>query len=81
MTTAQIEARRKGGYACLEKYGRDRMREWAKRGGRPKLLTLAEVRQQLAREINLKNERRSSSRKRESKYILRACIAGQKSTA
>ena len=40
---ARLAADRKGGYSTLLRFGRERMTEWGKRGGRPRLLTLAEI--------------------------------------
>jgi len=40
----RAEAGRKGGYATFFKHGREQMRDWAKMGGRPGNITLAEAR-------------------------------------
>lgn len=53
------QAGRAGGYATLFRYGRDTMREWGKKGGRPTLPTLAEIERELAtRPVASKSKRR-----------------------
>jgi len=41
----RAEAGRAGGMATLARYGREQLREWGKRGGRPRALTYDEIRQ------------------------------------
>lgn len=46
------EAGRIGGTATLKRYGNDQLREWGKRGGRPRTLTYIEIRQRQRLERN-----------------------------
>jgi len=46
MTAAQIEQRRANGIAVREKYGAEHFRLLGKLGGRPRLKTLAELKQE-----------------------------------
>lgn len=47
---------RKGGTVTLERYGRDQLAEWGKRGGRPKSQTYDDIRQRELRERNNNKE-------------------------
>ena len=44
MTQSQLAARRKGGLSRSQKYSSEQLRQWASRGGRPRNLTLEELR-------------------------------------
>lgn len=46
------DAGRKGGLITLERYGRDQLAEWGKLGGRPRLPTYDDIRQQQLPEQN-----------------------------
>ncbi len=50
-------AGRKGGYATLFKYGRERMRDWGSTGGRPRLKSLAEMDSQFGVPEQIREER------------------------
>ena len=51
------EAGRAGGYATFRRLGREGMRENGLKGGRPRLLTLAQIESQLSSHNNKINER------------------------
>ncbi len=46
LSRTRATAGRKGGYSTFFKHGREKMREWAQLGGRPRSLTLAEIQSQ-----------------------------------
>jgi len=48
----KVAAGRKGGVTTLQRYGRDQLAAWGKRGGRPRALTYDEIRQQQRLEQN-----------------------------
>lgn len=48
----RAESGRKGGRVTLERYGRDQLAEWGKRGGRPKNLTYDDIEQRRLLEQN-----------------------------
>jgi len=46
MTGTRRDSGRKGGTTTLKRYGRDQLREWGKRGGRPRNPAYDDIRQQ-----------------------------------
>lgn len=50
------DAGRMGGTMTLERYGRDQLTEWGKRGGRPRSQTYNDIRQRELRERNNNKE-------------------------
>ncbi len=52
MTPTRRDSGRKGGTVTLERYGRDQLAEWGKRGGRPRSRTYDDIRQRRRLERN-----------------------------
>ena len=48
----RADSGRKGGLTTLERHGKDQLRTWGKLGGRPRLPTYDDIRQQQLREQN-----------------------------
>jgi len=48
----KADAGKVGGMTTLARYGREQLKEWGKRGGRPRALTYDEIRQQQRLERN-----------------------------
>ena len=57
MTGTRRDSGRKGGTTTLKRYGRDQLREWGKRGGRPRNPTYDDIRQQQLLERNNNNHK------------------------
>lgn len=53
----RAEAGRRGGTVTLERYGRNQLVEWGKRGGRPRLPTYDDIRQRQLLEQNTNNNK------------------------
>jgi hypothetical protein len=76
-------AGRLGGYATSSRYGREKMRDWGKLGGRPESLTLAELESQSrtssAAQINFEGGRTSDDLKKLKRlYLSRMSSGGTK---
>jgi len=55
--TIRADSRRKGGLVTLQRYGREQLRDWGKLGGRPRLPTHDEIRQQRLLEQDNNNDK------------------------
>jgi len=63
LTDKRRRAGLRGGQATLERYGPERMRDWGKLGGRPRLPNLAEVEsRQRSRQSNAEKRSHQSDR-------------------
>ena len=57
MTGTRRDSGRKGGLVTLERYGRDQLAEWGRRGGRPRSLSYDDIQQHQALEQHHNNNR------------------------
>lgn len=57
----RADAGRIGGTVTLERYGRDQLAEWGKKGGRPRSMTCDDIRRQHSNKNNHNKEVKGSS--------------------